>query len=189
MRKGINKYRLAFNGVYLNQNFMKLIGLNYCYIYIKELYKYNKMLNKLNNDILQILITYLDYFIIHDIKFIKHKLLNLDLLCLKKTNKYMYDIIEEYYIKKYNYKTMYVIDNTITVHYKNIVNTVYFNEISKIGNIKMFNEISKYSYTQYCDIINNASDYGHLHILEWFKNSGFEFKYDKHAINVWAFYL
>ena len=53
----------------------------------------------------------------------------------------MYYIIEEYYIKKYNYKTMYVIDNTITVHYKNIVNTVYFNEISKIGNIKMFNEI------------------------------------------------
>ena len=116
------------------------------------------MLNKLNDDILRILITYLDYFIDHYIHFIKHNLLNLDILCLKKTNKYMYYIIEEYYIKKYNYKTMYVIDNTITVHYKNIVNTVYFNEISKIGNIKMFNEIPKYSYTQYCDIINNAKE-------------------------------
>ena len=140
------------------------------------------MLNKLNDDILRILITYLDYFIDHYIHFIKHNLLNLDILCLKKTNKYMYYIIEEYYIKKYNYKTMYVIDNTITVHYKNIVNTVYFNEISKIGNIKMFNEISKYSYTQYCEIINCASGDGHLHILEWFKNSGFEFKYEKNTI-------
>jgi hypothetical protein len=33
------------------------------------------------------------------------------------------------------------------------------------------------------DIINNACHYGHIQVLEWFKNSGYEFKYDK-----WAFY-
>jgi hypothetical protein len=33
------------------------------------------------------------------------------------------------------------------------------------------------------DIINWASSYGHVKVLEWFKNSGYEFKYDKLAIN------
>ena len=33
--------------------------------------------------------------------------------------------------------------------------------------------------------INYASDGGHVNILEWFKNSKFEFRYSKHAIN-WA---
>ncbi len=28
-----------------------------------------------------------------------------------------------------------------------------------------------------------ASENGHVHVLEWFKNSGYEFKYDKNAIN------
>ena len=32
------------------------------------------------------------------------------------------------------------------------------------------------------DIINNGCKYGHIQVLEWFKNSGYEFKYDIHAI-------
>jgi hypothetical protein len=32
------------------------------------------------------------------------------------------------------------------------------------------------------DIINNGCKYGHIQVLEWFKNSGYEFKYDKWAI-------
>ena len=32
------------------------------------------------------------------------------------------------------------------------------------------------------NIITNASSYGHIQVLEWFKNSGYEFKYDKYAI-------
>ena len=31
--------------------------------------------------------------------------------------------------------------------------------------------------------IDWASINGHLHILEWFKNSGFELKYTEHAID------
>ena len=31
--------------------------------------------------------------------------------------------------------------------------------------------------------INIASRYGHIHVLEWFKNSGYKFKYDKYAID------
>ena len=32
------------------------------------------------------------------------------------------------------------------------------------------------------DIINNACHHGHIEVLEWFKNSGYEFKYDEDAI-------
>ena len=31
-------------------------------------------------------------------------------------------------------------------------------------------------------IIYNACKYGHIKVLDWFKNSGYEFKYDKYAI-------
>ncbi len=34
------------------------------------------------------------------------------------------------------------------------------------------------------DIINWASSYGHVQVLEWFKNSGYEFKYNQRAINM-----
>ena len=101
------------------------------------------MILTLGEDVILVIISFLHDFIIHNVKFIKHKLLNLDLLCLKKTNKYIYDIIEKEYIKKYNYKNIYVIDNSITEYYIDIINTLYFNEISKIGNIQMFNEIQK----------------------------------------------
>jgi hypothetical protein len=35
------------------------------------------------------------------------------------------------------------------------------------------------------DIINNASSRGNIQVLEWFKNSGYEFKYDEYPI-CWA---
>ena len=38
------------------------------------------------------------------------------------------------------------------------------------------------------DIINNACRYGHIQVLEWFKNSGYEFKYDAWAISLASMY-
>ena len=35
------------------------------------------------------------------------------------------------------------------------------------------------------NFINVASMYGHVKVLEWFKNSGYKFKYDDNAI-LWA---
>ena len=61
------------------------------------------MFNNLNEDTYSIIISYLDSYIIHNVKFIKNKLMNLDLLILKRTNKYLYDIIDKYYLKKYNF--------------------------------------------------------------------------------------
>jgi hypothetical protein len=44
--------------------------------------------------------------------------------------------------------------------------------------------IVKYNRVLYSkNIINNACKYGHEKVLEWFKNSGYEFKYDVDAIN------
>ena len=45
---------------------------------------YCKTFNNLNDDVILILINFLDYFIDHKINFIKHKVLNLDLIILKK---------------------------------------------------------------------------------------------------------
>ena len=38
------------------------------------------------------------------------------------------------------------------------------------------------------NIILNASSYGHIQVLEWFKNSGYEFKYNNGAINMASCY-
>jgi hypothetical protein len=38
------------------------------------------------------------------------------------------------------------------------------------------------------NIILNASSNGHIQVLEWFKNSGYEFKYGKEAINRASYY-
>ena len=42
-------------------------------------------------------------------------------------------------------------------------------------------ENNKVLYKNY--IINSACIYSHIKVLEWFKNSGYEFKYDQSAIN------
>ena len=38
------------------------------------------------------------------------------------------------------------------------------------------------------NIINNACKNGHIQVLEWFKNSGYEFKYDENAIDYASYY-
>ena len=88
------------------------------------------MFYNLNEDLITIVISYLDYDIVHNINFIKNKLINFDLLLLKRTNKYIYNIIEKYYNKNYNYKKIYIVNKTITNYYINIINTIYCNEIS-----------------------------------------------------------
>ena len=42
---------------------------------------------------------------------------------------------------------------------------------------------SGYEFKYSVNAINTASENGHDQVLEWFKNSGYEFKYDKYAIN------
>ena len=60
-----------------------------------------------------------------------------------------------------------------------------------IGNASYYGHIqvlewfknSGYEFNYDEDVINLASQNGHVQVLEWFKNSGYEFKYDKWAIN------
>ena len=136
---------------------------------------------ELNNDILLSIINFLNNNIINKIAFIKKQLLNLDILFLKRTNKLFYNIIENYYKHKYNYCNIYVINDVITKHYVNITKTLYWNEINKIGNLKMFDEIKNFQIIEnYIDIVNNACISGHLHILDWFEKYNYIFK---HQIN------
>jgi len=41
---------------------------------------------------------------------------------------------------------------------------------------------SGYEFKYTSDAVDSASTYGHINVLEWFKNSGYEFKYTKSAI-------
>jgi hypothetical protein len=55
------------------------------------------------------------------------------------------------------------------------------------GNIQVLEwfKNSGYDFKYDESAINYASSSGYVQVLEWFKNSGYEFKYTKHAIN-WA---
>ena len=142
------------------------------------------MLNILNKDVLSIVVDCLDCNINYGLDN-SHKLLNLNVVFLKKTNKYLYAIIEEYYKKKYNYTNIYFINSLITDYYAYITNIIYFNEIIKIGNINMFLEIPICnSHNQYCNIVNNICKNGHVHIFEWLQNTRCELKYYDLAITL-----
>src|SRR5580692_3832952 len=56
---------------------------------------------------------------------------------------------------------------------------------SKYGSISLLEWFTNSGYEfKYTYAINVASENGHLSVLEWFKNSGYEFKYTSNAINV-----
>ena len=59
------------------------------------------------------------------------------------------------------------------------------NNASKNGHIQVLEWFKNSGYEFKYDewAINNASDNGHIQVLEWFKNSGYEFKYNEWAIN------
>jgi hypothetical protein len=67
-------------------------------------------------------------------------------------------------------KNMFAIENN-KVSYKNKYKNIFVIENNKV------------SYKNF--IINNACQNGHIQVLEWFKNSGFKFEYDKWAF-IWA---
>ena len=64
---------------------------------------------------------------------------------------------------------------------------IYINNIifyaSFNGHIKVLEwfKNSGYEFKYSKNAINNASQGGHIKVLEWFKNSGYKFKYDKEA--------
>ena len=66
---------------------------------------------------------------------------------------------------------------------------LYINDIINntciYGNIQVLEWFKNSGYEFKYDewAINNASQNGHIQVLEWFKNSGYEFKYDEEAIN------
>ena len=66
-----------------------------------------------------------------------------------------------------------------------INNIVY--DASKHGHVKVLEWYKNSGYNVMCDkdFIDTASWKGNVEILEWFKNSGYEFKYSKNSF-IWA---
>ena len=62
-----------------------------------------------------------------------------------------------------------------------LTNDIYFlNLTSKYLNMTIQKYLKKYYniYTiKYCNLIHYASEKGHINVLEWFKNSDYDFKY------------
>lgn len=58
--------------------------------------------------------------------------------------------------------------------------------LSKCGDVHMLNllknTLSKHEFVYTKMAIDGASSNGHIHVLEWWKNSGFELRYSKNAI-------
>lgn len=87
----------------------------------------------------------------------------IEIYFLKLTCKNFYNCLKQ---KKY-----------IEFYNNDIIKTLYYNEIAKIGNEKMFKEfINVYIYKTYDEIITNACIYNHPNVLEWYfnKNKNFE---------------
>jgi hypothetical protein len=60
------------------------------------------------------------------------------------------------------------------------------NDACKNGNVPRLEQLKKdfgVDFRYGPAAINMASLYGHVNVLEWFKNSGLEFKYDESAVN------
>jgi hypothetical protein len=63
------------------------------------------------------------------------------------------------------------------------MNTINIDVLCLIGNLNKLIELQQENFIfEYENAIDNASRGGHVHVLEWFKNSGYEFKYSKIAI-------
>ena len=93
-------------------------------------------------------------------------------------------------VKEHKIKSFDILHKTnlnIFVIKDNVV--LYKNNIisnaSKYGHIHVLEwfKNSEYEFKYDLMAINSASKYGHIHVLEWFKNSEYEFKYNENAIN------
>jgi hypothetical protein len=109
-----------------------------------------------------------------NLRVVKLPLDNPDFKMVKLKNKFKANmiILEE----KYNFNNL----NDFKEIYK--INTNYNNNIYNIEILEWLKSINY--YFDNTDIIYNASFNGHVHILEWFKNSGYEFKYNVSTISM-----
>ena len=98
------------------------------------------MFHKLSDDLIQYIFTFFDLYLIHDIKYIKEKIISVELNFLRQINHIFNNNIELYFKNKL--KNVFVINNPITNHYNNVLERLYFDEIIKIGRIKMFEYFS-----------------------------------------------
>jgi hypothetical protein len=93
--------------------------------------------------------------------------------------------VEEHEIKSFD--ILHKTDLNIFVIENNKIlykNYIIYNA-SQYGNVQVLEwfKNSGYEFKYDEEVINYASENGHIQVLEWFKNSGYEFKYNENAIN------
>jgi ankyrin repeat protein len=99
----------------------------------------------------------------------------------------LYISIEKYFLKL-TCKNFYNYLNT-KIKYKpyynvNMIKTLFFNEIAKIGNEKMFEEFKNVElYKAYNEVIINACIYNRVNILEWYYNKNLNFNSSKNTVS------
>ena len=86
--------------------------------------------------------------------------------------------LDDYLINFLDIKTIHIL-KLVSIKLKSIIinNSIY----SNISKIIQQNNISFKDF--HIKIIDRASLNGHINILEWFKNSEYEFKYSNYAID------
>ena len=93
--------------------------------------------------------------------------------------------VEEHEIKSFDILHKTDLNIFVVMNNKVLYKNNIIRDASAFGNIQILEwfKNSGYEFKYDENAINYASYYGHIQVLEWFKNSGYELKYDKHAIN------
>jgi hypothetical protein len=93
--------------------------------------------------------------------------------------------IEDYEIQNFNILRKTNLNIFVIENNKVLYKNYIINNASLYGHVQVLEwfKNSGYEFNYGKETISNASKNGHVEVLEWFKHSGYEFKYDHWAIN------
>jgi hypothetical protein len=97
--------------------------------------------------------------------------------------------VENYEIKSFDILHKTDLNIFVIENNKVVYKNNIINDACKNGHIQVLEWFKNSGYKFKYDeyAILWASKYGHVQVLEWFKNSGYEFKYNNYAINIASF--
>jgi hypothetical protein len=113
--------------------------------------------------------------------------MSLELFFLKKTNKFIYNTVEEYY---HSYTNAFMINEKITNFYINHINIAYIKNASNTNILEWFKgigfEFKDIRFKFIKQSIINAVCTNNIQVLEWFVNEIIE-SFDEYAYEIISF--